>query len=130
MVTVFPNYLSIDFIRDVAEHWIELMGGDEWGDSASSLHSACHTDYGFSDEDCALFATKLIENIIYSVEQGDVWNYVEDASDVAAVQKKCAEAVEYWLNGGNLGPGWDKEKVVEKTLNSLPEWMFGGEIPE
>lgn len=131
MVEVFPCYVSIGFARDVAEPWIDLLSGCEWGEVASALHTACHTDYGFSDEDCALFASRLLENIIICIENGDHLYFIEDNEEISSVQKKCKEKANFWLSGGYYASiAKDEEKkIVEQTLNSLPKWMFGGNLP-
>ena len=129
-VVVTPDYPSIQCIRDLVKPWIELLGGDEWGDSMRSLHSACHTDYGFSDEDCALFASKLFENLEHMKTSGwideDGPSYcLFGSAEVAKTQERCREVREYWRKGGNLGDFGPTIGVATKTLDTIPGWIFG-----
>ena len=131
-INVQPSYPSIKCVCDVVEPWIDLLGGDEWGDSMRSLHGACHTDYGFSDEDCALFASKLFENLEHMKTTG--WIDEDGPSyclftpdDVAATQQRCREIREYWRKGGNLGDFGDTVKTATETLDQMPSWVFGDE---
>lgn len=126
-VRVTATYASINCVSDICEPWIELWGGDEWGESMSGLHAACHTSYGFSDEDCALFATKLIENLEYQRE------WAEDNPDysywgserMAQAQARCRELREYWLKGGNLTNFEPAVTAATNTLATMPSWLFG-----
>lgn len=125
-VIVKPDYASIQPVRDLIEPWLEIWGGDEWGDSMRALHAAAHVDYGFSDEDCALFANKLLEYLFsqktWIDEEGKTYGLstVEQEREAKA---ECRKTRDYWLNGGNLG---DKRTIatVRSTIKKLPDWMF------
>jgi hypothetical protein len=129
-VIVTPNYGSISAVRDIAMAWITIWSGDEWGESMHSLHSACHTDYGFSDEDCALFASRLIENLIEQKE----WIAVEgrsygcsDPESEAEAATECRRLRDYWREGGNI-TGWEPVMApARQTIDSMPAWLFGEE---
>lgn len=132
-VVVLPTYASIECVRDISEPWITLWSGDEWGEVMQSLHGACHTDYGFSDEDCALFASKLIENleIMKRFWEGDnygLWGYGYDSGDggeeaLAKARKEATERRDYWRKGGNLN--WEPAvTAANKTIDTLPTWLF------
>lgn len=122
---VKPHYASIESIRDIIEPWIELHGGDEWGESMRDLHGAAKTSYGFSDEDCALFAEKLLENLELLVEYDGVGGpYERDPVDIEQARKEAREAREYWRGGGNIASYAD---VAIETIDSLPTWLFEGE---
>lgn len=129
-VKVFPTYDSINAVRDICEPWIELWGGDEWGESMHWLHRACHTSYGFSDEDCALFASRLIENLLYAREWaedygsglwGYGWDYEDGSKALSEVRSKCRELRDYWLKGGNISSHSDRAR---ETIESMPSWLF------
>ncbi len=129
-VKVQSNYPSIQCIRDLCEPWIDAWGGDEWGDSMYNLHGASHTDYGFSYEDCALFAFKLIENL----EAMKVWMDDEgrelgifDPKEEAEAQERCHTIRAYWLEGGNLKSESARQRAKE-TLATVPGWLFGEEL--
>ena len=129
-ILVTPAYASINAVADICEPWIELWGGDEWGESMLNLQGACHTNYGFSDEDCALFASKLIENLVTQREwmlyEGWAYGFMEpDALESA--RKRCRELRDYWLQGGNLK---DERSAADAkaTIDTMPTWLF--ETPE
>jgi hypothetical protein len=118
---VTATYGSIEAARDICEPWIE-MEGTEWGESMRGLHSASHTSYGFSDEDCALFATKLIENLILAQEF--FFEYYEK-DEIEHAQKASNESRDYWLKGGNLGDWGNTKEDAKVAINLFPEWVFG-----
>lgn len=134
-VKVFPTYESINAVRDVCEPWIELWGGDEWGESMRDLHGACHTSYGFTDEDCALFASRLIENLIASAPDsyeygGGFWGYgwddVNGRKALEQTRERAREARDEYLNPDK----WPYTKYpemyenIQETFNSMPSWLF------
>ena len=115
-----PRFGQIETIRGICQPWITQWGGDEWGDSMYSLHAAAQTCYGLDDNDCAILAKMLIENIISMHE----WVQVEgkdlgfwDPDNVAATQSECRERRAYWLK---CAP-----EDATKVLASVPRWMFG-----
>jgi hypothetical protein len=131
-VIVKPAYVSIESVREICEPWIELWGGDEWGDVMRALHMASTTDYGFSDEDCALFTSKLIENLIIMKinwrDLGeDLWGYGYSPEDgkkaVAETRRKCRVIRDTWLDGDTFNFP-ERNKIVKETLDSLPKWLF------
>lgn len=126
-VKVTPDYASISSVRDICEPWISQWGGDEWGESMANLHGACHTDYCFSDEDCALFASKLIENLevmkLWVDTEGQGYGFDEPV-DIEAAQQQCREARDYWLKGGNIQSEHCIAKAKE-TIDTMPGWLFG-----
>lgn len=131
---VLPAYASINAVRDICEPWIELWGGDEWGESMRDLHGAAHTSYGLSDEDCATVAEILIRNVIALKEEWiegedyDMWGYgYDDESGPAALaetRKKSSEARDYWLKGGNLGDFSRTIQDAKETIEQMPAWLF------
>lgn len=134
-VVIKPEYSSIHCVADICEPWIELWGGDEWGESMRDLHGACHMDYGFSDEDCALFASKLIENLIFLKEDWidgdgyDMWGYGYSAENgpiaLEETYQRCRDLRDYWSEGGNLKSFEPSKTVANETLDTLPKWLFG-----
>lgn len=128
VANIQPTYASIECVRDICEPWIQHWGGDEWGESMYSLHSAAHTSYGFSDEDCALFAAKLLENLCdqkeWIVDEGKDYGFCEP-DEIAAVQAKCRELRDYWRKGGNLSSWEPAVKAANTTVDTLPGWLFG-----
>lgn len=124
---VQPNFVSINTVTNICEPWIELWGGDEWGESMSSLLSACHTSYGFSDEDCALFAQKLLDNLDsqhdWMLEEGYSYGFMEE-DDLARTRKEACEQRDYWLNGGNFSGDEPSKKIAAETIATLPSWLF------
>ncbi len=138
-ITVKPEYVSINAVRDIAEPWIDLWGGDEWGESMRDALGASHTSYGFTDEDCATIAEILINNLIpmydWAHDYGSgPWGYGWDAEDgeraVAETRKTAREARDYWLNGGNLGDWADGPVKAKETIDQLPNWLFEPEPQE
>jgi hypothetical protein len=93
-----------------------------------ALKRACHTDYGFSDVDCALFAWKLIENLErmrrWMDEEGHMYDLTND-EDEAKAAEECRKLREYWRKGGNLTDWEPALRKANITINSLPGWMFG-----
>lgn len=129
-MTVQPNYYSIEAVRNICEPWIQLWDGDEWGDSMWNLHGACHTSYGFSDEDCALFASKLLENLVsqkeWAVDEGADYGFANQ-DEIAHVQLEARKQRDYWLNGGNIQSDYAVQAATE-TISKLPKWLFEGEL--
>lgn len=125
MLVVDPDYISSEFVRDVCEPWIKIWSGDEWGESMESLHSAAKTCYGFTDEDCALFATRLLANLIdqreWVIEDGINYGFAQPV-DIFYAQNRASGARDYWSRGGNLGRG------APNLLDSLPPWFYGGDL--
>lgn len=128
-VIITPQYASINAAADIAEPWIQLWSGDEWGESMTSLHGACHTSYGFTDEDCALFASKLWENLLAQKNwvdtEGRTYGFWEPVQ-IAATQERCRELRDYWKQGGNI----KQEPYISaanETLDTIPAWVFGEE---
>lgn len=127
-VEVLPSYASIQCVRDICQEWINLWSGDEWGEGMQALHAACHTDYAFSDEDCALFASKLFENVETQKDWVENEGYQYDitkAGDASEVQAKCREVRDYWRQGGNLTDWNPAIEAANKTINTIPGWVFG-----
>lgn len=136
MITVEPGYVSVEAVRDIVKPWIVLWGGDEWGESMMDLLGAAKTCYGFSDEDCALFATKLLENLIWLKEdmvdsQGEpMWGYGwgrggQEALD--ATRLEARKMRDHWLEGGNLND-WRSAAEGKKIIDQLPDWLFEPEV--
>jgi len=121
-----PVYASIQPVRDLCWPWIDLWGGDEWGDPMRALHAASHIDYGFSDKDCAVLARMLLRNLIsqkkWMDERGPEYelSYKENEECVRA---RCCELREYWRNGGPLGDS-ETGKISTETIKLMPDWMF------
>jgi hypothetical protein len=88
-----------------------------------ALHRACHVDHGFSYEDCALFASKLLENL---TAQYELTEYYEDvnAPEYDEVRRLARIKRDYWLSGGNLKDEASR-RIAAKTLADLPDWLFG-----
>jgi hypothetical protein len=134
MIEVAPDYISIETVRNICEPWIDLWGGDEWGESMRDLHGACRTSHGFSDEDCALFATKLLENLISLKEEWidregyGLWGYSYDdengALALAETRTNAREARDYWLKGGNLGDWAGSPTKAQVVIAQMPSWLF------
>lgn len=127
-IKVLPSYASINAVVEICEPWIELWGGDEWGESMQNLAAACHTDYGFSDEDCALFASKLFENLEWQKRWVDEEGYAygfKEPEDIKRVQEKAREVREYWRKGGNLTTWQPAIDAANETINTMPGWLFG-----
>jgi hypothetical protein len=126
-----PSYGPVNAVRGICKPWIELQGGDEWGDSMFSLYQACHTNHGFDYEDCALFASKLYDNLMamiyWLIRDGESpWGYGYDEEDgrlaLAETQGLAAEARDYWLNGGNLNEDYDGK--AKSVIDQMPAWLF------
>lgn len=124
MIEVNPSYGSIEPVREVCEVFMDLWSGDEWGESMAALHSAGHTDYGMSDEDCAVVTGMLLK---YIIEQKG-WMETEgrvaclwDQDEFEEAQKHCAEIRDRWLKE-DFEP---TRKEAEEILAKLPDWMFG-----
>lgn len=132
-VEVQPTYASIACVVDLCEPWIEIWSGDEWGESMDALARACHTDYGFSDEDCALFASKLFENLEaqkdWVLAEGYQYDFWEE-DRVSAAEEKCRELREYWKKGGNLTDWEPAIQAANETLKVIPGWVFGEPRPK
>jgi hypothetical protein len=125
-VVVTPDYASINAVRGICEPWIELWGGDEWGESMLDLHGACHTDYGFVDEDCALFATRLVANLEsqyeWMIEEGYQYDFMQRDA-VESVRVKCRKLRDHWLEGGNLKSEY-ASAVAKATIDTMPTWLY------
>lgn len=115
------KYGAIEAARDICEPWI-AMEGTEWGESMHGLHAAAQTSYGFSDEDCALFASKLVENLVVAHE--DFFNYY-DEEEISQSQETSRKAREYWLKGGNLGDWGTTKDDAKSAIDLFPSWIFG-----
>jgi hypothetical protein len=127
-VKVAPEYASIECVRNLCEPWLEIWGGDEWGESMRDLHGACHTSYGFSDEDCALFASKLFENLAaqkaWMDDEGKGYGLTTPEQNAEAAAR-CRELRDYWQKGGNLTDWEPAVKAANETLDTVPAWVFG-----
>lgn len=127
-IKIQPKYASINLVTDLCEPWIELWAGDEWGESMEALHRACHTSYGFSDEDCARLASILFENLEFMKgwmdDEGHDYGLTSD-EDEAEVQAKCREIRDYWRKGGNLSHWYPAVTAAQETLKTIPAWIFG-----
>lgn len=132
-IEVKSNYGAINAVRDICEPWIEFHGGDEWGESMRDLHGACHTSYGFTDEDCALFAGKLYDNLLDMIRRlirdGEPpWGYGYDEESgrlaLAETQAKAAKSRAYWLEGGNLGSWGSTADNAKHVIEQMPKWLF------
>ncbi len=135
MVTVAADYAAINAARDIAKPWIELWGGDEWGESMRDAIGASHTSYGFTDEDCATIAQIMINNLIcdemtefvldYS---GGLWGPGYDSEDgekaLEETQTEARESRAYWLEGGNI-KSEHCQKMAKELIDQLPGWLFG-----
>lgn len=130
---VKPSYGAINAVRDICKPWITLHDGDEWGESMIDLYGACHTNHGFTDEDCALFAGKLYDNLIgmihWLIMDGEApWGYGYDEESgrraLAETQRQAAEAREYWLKGGNLGSWGTTAEDAKVVIDQMPAWLF------
>jgi hypothetical protein len=131
-IHIEPAYSAIEAVRDILKPWIELWGGDEWGDSMSALHSAGHTSYGLDDADCALVTEILARNVLsmpkFYEEVGEpIWGYGWGPDDgpvaLANTRKESREARDYWLEGGNIKSERSKDSAKNAIL-ALPDWMF------
>lgn len=126
-MNIEPKYAAINAVSGIAEPWIELWSGDEWGESMQSLHGACHTSYGFSDEDCALFASRLWVNLMEQYEwvitEGKSYGFW-DPDNVKRTQERCRELRDYWLAGGNLKDDASRAEA-KAVIEQMPEWVFG-----
>lgn len=121
------DYIAISTLVECCEPWIDLWGGDEWGENMRNLAGACHTDYGFSDQDCALFAGKLLENLIAQKEWMDDEGRdygLSEPDEEARVRAEAREKRDYWLKGGNLGDWADSPAKAKAVVDKLPRWMF------
>lgn len=125
-IRVIPKYGAIEAARDICEPWIHAWGGDEWGDSMYNLHGAAHTDYGFSDEDCALFAQKLIDNLI-AARDNVLENDIATEQEMQLAAEEAAKQRDYWLAGGNLGDWGTTKSDAKSVIDQLPGWLFGEE---
>jgi hypothetical protein len=135
-----PKYGAINAVSDICLPWIELHGGDEWGESMLNLHRACHTNYGFTNEDCALFAGKLYDNLVnmvyYLVTDGEApWGYGHDEESgrraLAATQRQAREARDYWLSGGSPSSNETTMANAKIVIDQMPRWLFeDADIPE
>lgn len=132
-IEVKPSYGSINAVRDICEPWIELHGGDEWGESMRDAHGASHTSYGFTDEDCATIAQIMINNLLvmmkWLIADGvPPWGYGYDEESgrtaLARTQSEAAESRDYWLNGGNLGEWGTTKDDAKHVIDQMPIWLF------
>lgn len=127
-IKVEPDYISISAIADICEPWIEIWSGDEWGESLRAAHSATHTDYGLSDEDCATIAEIVVRNVIeqkvWMDEEGRDYELSSDELEATAAQE-AREQRDYWLKGGNLGEWRGAPDIAKRTIDQLPGWLFG-----
>lgn len=126
MIKVPPRYPAIETIRDISEPWINIWSGDEWGESMSALHTACHPDYGFSNEDCAVMAQMLWDNLMSAKEWADDYHDDEEATLEAIELAKIAKAD--WLEGG--GHGGDAAELAKNCIDQMPGWVFGEDLVE
>lgn len=141
-ITVEPHYDCIQAVRSVCKPWIEMWSGDEWGESMRNALGACHTSYGFSDEDCAAIAEILINNLLpmyeWAYEYSDgLWGYGWDGEEggakvLAKTRKEASKVREECLNRDQ----WPYTKYpesydrVEKLFASMPSWLFEPEPHE
>jgi hypothetical protein len=129
MIKIPANYSSIEPVRDICEEWINLWGGDEWGESMYGLHGASQTSYGLTDEDCAKVAEIMLENVIHQhkwmVEEGEPHYGLSPREEEERVEAKCRQLREYWREGGNLRGFGDNAEKSTKMVDQLPPWMFG-----
>lgn len=135
MIKVEPKYGSINAVRDICEPWIELWGGDEWGESMRDLHGASQTSYGLTDEDCATIAEILIRNVIalkndwIDSDGYPMWGYGYDnesgAKALDEVWRATDKARAYWLKGGNLGTWGTTADDAKRVIDQMPLWLFG-----
>ena len=127
-VLVTPEYVSIQCIRDICEPWLEIWGGDEWGDSMWNLHGAAHTSYGLSDQECAVIAKMLVDNVIIMKDwvdnEGSDYGFLDNFEHA---RKESTQRRDYWLKGGNLGDWADGPAKAKATIDTLPDWMFENE---
>jgi hypothetical protein len=122
MFKVRPKYGSIEAVRAIVKPWINVEG-TEWGESMRGLHKAAHTDYGFSDEDCALFAEKLLENLAAAKEWlVDDGYYSEE--ELAPARVEASRVRNYWLKGGNLGDWSTTIEDAKFVIDQMPNWFF------
>lgn len=133
MIKVDANYSAINAVRDICEPWIELHGGNEWGESMRDALGASHTSYGFTDEDCATIAQIMINNLLsmigWLIRDGEgPWGYGYDEEDgrlaLAQTQAEAAESRDYWLAGGNLGTFGDSGDKAKAVIDQMPIWLF------
>lgn len=122
-IKILPSYAAIESIRNICEPWIE-MEGTEWGEVMLGLHTASQTSYGFSDEDCALFASKLLENL--NLGEEFFFEYY-DEEEIKFAQEGSRQSREYWLKGGNLGDWANTIEEAKSSIEQVPDWIFGNE---
>lgn len=132
-VTAFkipPGYVEINTVVNICSPWIALWSGDEWGESMRDLKGACHTSYGFVDEDCALFAERLYAYLLAQKEWVDaegeglgMW----EPEPVARTQAEARKRRDYWAKGGNLGDWADGPAKAQAMIAQMPDWLFGDE---
>lgn len=128
-VVITAEYASINAVREICKVWIDLWGGDEWGESMDALYQASHTSYGLSDGDCARVTRILWKNLQSQKEwMDDEGHEYFDFSDedMERVYEETRRMRDYWRNGGNLGPGPDAD-IGTATIASMPRWLFGEE---
>ncbi len=124
---MIARYGAIQAVRDVCEPWIEIWGGDEWGESMRDLYGAAHTSYGLMDEDCALLAEMLLRNIIAQREwiEDEGHSYgLSTPEQESYAREKATDAREYWLKGGNLGRFGSTIEDAKSVIDTMPAWMF------
>lgn len=122
-----PNYGAIEAVLDICEPWIEIWGGDEWGDSMFALHSAAQTSHGFYDADCAVLAEILLRNLISQqvwIEQEGHSYGISSPEQEEEARAEATRLRDYWLKGGNLGDFHTTIEDAKSSIDQMPDWMF------
>lgn len=135
-IIVTPNYASINGAVAVAEAWINLWSGDEWGEGMEKLAEAAKETDILGDEDCVTLVQLLWKNLQAARAEfdEDAESVGMDRSDaeIAEAVKEAQGAATYWSNGGNLGQSLDGQyaKAGKATIDSLPAWATADHVPQ